>query len=112
MHFLGYPKKAPDYSMVRRFRERLAETGRDKLVWGELSRQLDEKGLKIRKGVVQDASFITSDPGHARADKPRGDDAKTRRSKDDAWVKKGGKSFSGYKLHLKMDLSHGLIREL
>jgi len=112
MHFLGYPKKAPDYSTVWRFRERLAETGKDKLVWAELQRQLDEKGLSVRKGVVQDASFITSDPGHARADKPRGDDARTRRSRDGAWVKKGGKSFFGYKLHLKMDLCHGLIREL
>ena len=32
MHFLGFPEKAPDYSTVWRFRERLAETGRDKLV--------------------------------------------------------------------------------
>jgi len=112
MHFLGYPEKAPDYSTVWRFRERLAETGRDRLVWEELQRQLDEKGLKIRKGVVQDASFITSDPGHARADEPRGDDAETRRSKDGAWSKKGSKSYFGYKLHMKMDLDHGLIREL
>jgi transposase, IS5 family len=112
MHFLGFPKKAPDYSTVWRFRERLAETGRDKLVWEELQRQLDAKGLTVRKGVVQDASFITSDPGHARADKPRGEEAKTRRSRDGAWAKKGGKSVFGYKLHMKMDLGHGLIREL
>jgi IS5 family transposase len=59
--------------------------------------------------VAQDASFITSDPGHARADKPRGDEAQTRRSRDGAWTRKGGKSFFGYKLHLKMDLNHGLI---
>jgi len=111
-HFLGFPEKAPDYSTVWRFRERLAETGRDKLVWEELQRQLDEKGLKIKKGVVQDASFITSDPGHARADKPRGTEAKTRRSRDGAWGKKGGKSYFGNKLHIKMDLDHGLIREL
>ncbi len=52
MHFLGYPKKAPDYSTVWRFRERLAETGRDKLIWEELQRQLDEKGLTVKKGVV------------------------------------------------------------
>jgi IS5 family transposase len=95
-HFLGYPKKAPDYSTVWQFRERLAETGRDKLVWAELQRQLDVKGLTIRKGVVQDASFITSDPGHAAADKPRGEEARTRRSRDGLWTKKGGKSIFGY----------------
>ena len=111
-HFLGFPETVPDYSTVWRLRERLAETGRDKLVWAELQRQLDEKGLTVKKGVVQDASFITSDPGHARADKPRGEEAKTRRSRDGAWVKKGGRSVFGYKLHMKMDLDHGLIREL
>ena len=111
-HFLGFPEKAPDYSTVWRFRERLAETGRDKLIWEELQRQLDLKGLTVRKGVVQDASFITADPGHARADKPRGEEAKTRRSRDGAWSKKGGKSYFGNKLHMKMDLDHGLIREL
>lgn len=108
--FLGFPEKAPDYSTVWSFRERLAESGRDKLVWDELQRQLDEKGLKVRKGVVQDASFITSDPGHAAADKPRGDEAETRRSKDGSWTMKGGKSYYGYKMHMKMDLDHGLIR--
>jgi IS5 family transposase len=112
MHFLGFPEKAPDYSTVWRFRERLAETGKDRLVWEELQRQLDEKGLTVRKGVVQDASFITSDPGHARADKPRGEEARTRRSRDGTWVKKGAKSVFGYKLHMKMDLGYGLIREL
>ena len=99
-HFLGFPEKAPDYSTVWRFRERLAESGRDKLVWKELQRQMDAKGLKVKKGVVQDASFFTSDPGHARADKPRGEEAKTRRSRDGAWVKKGTKSVFGDKLHI------------
>ena len=56
-HFLGYPEKAPDYSTVWQFRERLAETGRDRLVWEELQRQLDEKGLKVRKGVVPGCVF-------------------------------------------------------
>jgi len=110
--FLGFPEKAPDYSTVWRFRERLAESGRDRMVWEELQRQLDAKGLKVRKGVVQDASFITADPGHAKADKPRGEDARTRRSRDGSWTKKGTKSFFGFKLHAKMDLDHGLIRDL
>jgi len=110
--FLGYPEKAPDYSTVWQFRERLADTGKDREVWAELQRQLDEKGLKVRKGVVQDATFITSDPGHAPADKPRGEEAKNRRSRDGSWAKKGGKSSYGYKLHAKSDVDLGLIRDL
>jgi len=111
-HFLGFPGNAPDYSTVWSFRERLAESGRDRLIWAELQRQLDEKGLKVRKGVVQDATFITSDPGHAPAAKPRGEEAETRRSRDGTWAKKGGKSSFGYKLHSKTDTDHDLIRDL
>ncbi len=110
--FLGFPETLPDYSTVWQFRERLAESGRDRLVWEELQRQLDAKGLRVKKGVVQDASFITADPGHAKADKPRGGEAKTRRSGDGTWAKKGGKSSYGYKLHTKMDVDLGLIRDL
>ena len=110
--FLGLPEKIPDYSTVWYFRERLNETGKYEKIWEELNRQLDSKGLKIKKGVIQDATIITTDPGHAKADKPRGDEAKTRRSKDGTWVKKGKKLYFGYKTHTKTDIDFGLIRDL
>ena len=66
----------------------------------------------MKQGVVQDATFITADPGHATVDTPRGDEAKTRRSRDGSWAKKGSKSYFGYKLHSKVDTDLGLIREL
>ena len=109
--FLGFPETIPDYSTVWLFRERLHKTVKDKKIWRELQRQLDAKGLKVKKGVMQDATFITADPGHAKADEPRGDDSKTRRSKDGTWTKKGDKSHFGYKLHTKMDTDYQLIRE-
>jgi len=28
--------------------------------------------MKVKEGVMQDSTFINSDQGHARADKPRG----------------------------------------
>jgi IS5 family transposase len=110
--FLGFPQRIPDFTTVWRFRDRLAETGRDRAIWAELQRQLDARGLRVRKGVVQDATFITADPGHAKADTPRGDEAKTRRSADGTWAKKGTKSYFGYKVHSKVDTDFGLIREL
>ena len=110
--FLGFPESIPDATTVWLFRDRLAETGRDRAVWEELQRQLDERGLRVRKGVVQDATFITSDPGHAPADKPRGGEARTRRSRDGRWAKKGGESSFGFKLHVKTDVDLGLIRDL
>jgi IS5 family transposase len=110
--FIGFPKKVPDFTTVWLFRERLAKTGKDRELWKELQRQLEEKGLKVKKGVIQDAAFITADPGHAKADEPRGGEAKTRRSKDGTWMKKASKSYFGFKLHMKTDTDFGLIREI
>jgi len=110
MNFLGFPEQPPDYSTVWQTRERLAETGKDQLIWAELQRQLDEKGLRVRKGVAQDASFITADPGPSG--KPRGEMAKTRRCRDGAWAKRRDGSTFGYKVHVKTDLEYGLVREV
>ena len=110
--FLGTTETVPDSTTIWKFRERLAETGADKDAWAEMQRQLEAMKLKVQKGIMQDATFITSDPGHAKADTPRGDEAKTRRSKDGAWAKKGTKSFFGYKLHDAMDEKFGLVRRI
>ena len=108
-HFLGYPDKIPDRSTIWKFREDLSENGIH-LIWEELQRQLEEKGFTIKRGTIQDASIITSDPGHAASSKPRGDDAKTRRSRDGTWAKKGTKSEFGYKVHTIIDKEFQFIR--
>ena len=107
-NFLGWPRQPPDYSTVWQFRERLAATMTDAILWAELRRQLDEAGLKVRKGVAQDASFIEADPGPSG--KPCGEEAATRRSNDGDWAKRPKGSVFGYKLHVKTDLEYGLIR--
>jgi IS5 family transposase len=111
-HFLGYPETIPDRSTIWLFRERLAQTGKDTAIWEEFQRQLDAQGLAIKRGVIQDATFITADPGHASADTPRGDQARTRRSRDGTWAKKGTKSQFGYKLHILLDKDKQLIRRI
>jgi len=40
-------------------------------VWNELQRQLASKGLKVRKGHIQDATFIESDLGKKRHSKEK-----------------------------------------
>ena len=50
------------------------------------------RDYKIKEGVIQDAKFITAEPGHQKVDEPRGPETKTRRNKEGEWVKKGGKS--------------------
>ncbi len=110
--FLGTTEIVPDSTTIWKFRERLAQSGMDKEVWAEMQRQLDAMNLKVKKGIMQDATFITADPGHAKKDTPRGGEAKTRRSKDGEWAKKGTKSYFGYKLHDAMDEDFGLVRRI
>jgi IS5 family transposase len=101
--FLGTTEVVPDSTTIWKFKERLANNGKDVEIWNDLQKQLDAMNLKVKKGIIQDASFITSDPGHAKKDAPRGDEAKTRRSRAGSWAKKGIKSYFGYKLHSAMD---------
>lgn len=109
MSFLGFPSPAPDSRTIWLFKERMAETGIDKVVWAELQRQLDAMGLRVKRGTMQDATFIEAD--HGSSNKPRGDEAKTRRSKDGTWAKKGDETHFGYKFHQKTDIDYCLIRE-
>ena len=119
--FLGSWDVIPDHSTVWLFRERLTETGKDQEIWEELQRQLVAKGYEVKKGVIQDASVITADPGQKDRKRKRkgrrgsgggGGGAKTRRSLDGTWLTHGKKSWFGYKLHVKTDMDHGLVRAL
>ncbi|EQD28385.1 transposase IS4 family [mine drainage metagenome] len=114
------------------------------MIW----KQFESRGITIKKGVVQDATIITSDPGkHGKKKTPVSPDmpeivpdtkkdasamsreekrdakirsaenkrlrrsAKTRRSKDGTWVKKGDRSYFGDKLHTVQGTDMPLIRD-
>jgi len=110
MSFLGFPDPFPDSRTIWLFRERMANAGKDEVVWAELQRQLDAMGLQVKHGTIQDATFIEADPGQFK--KQRGKDAKTRRSRDGTIAKKGNEFHFGYKLHQKTDIDYCLIREI
>jgi IS5 family transposase len=110
MTFLGFPDPFPDSRTIWLFKERMAKTEKDKVVWAELQRQLDAMGLRVKRGTIQDATFIEADPGSSK--KTRGGEAKTRRSRDGTWAKKGNETHFGYKLHQKTDIDYCLIREI
>ena len=97
MNFLGYPEELPDRNTIWYFRERLSKTGKDRLVFNEIRDQIMAKRIRIKKGNMQDASFIEADKGEYG--KPRGDDAKTRRSKDGSSATKNNEKHFGYKAH-------------
>src|SRR5512137_2111199 len=111
MNFLCYPGTIPDSTTIWIFRERLKEKDSLDAIWQEVQMQLEAKGLAVKEGSIQDATFITSDPGRS-GNKPRGDEARTRRSKDGTWAKKGNEFHFGYKLHENVDTKYGLIRAI
>src|SRR3989344_4951480 len=96
--FLGFPNEIPDYSTVWRFREALAEDNVLDKIWEELHRQMEEKGIKFSKGVMQDAAFVVAPPGKTNSGmKDRGRGQPSTRNEDGSWSKKGKKSYFGYK---------------
>ena len=76
MAFLGFPDPFPDSRTIWLFKQRMADTEKDKMVWAELQRQLDAMGLQVKRGTIQDATFIEADPGSSK--KPRGEISLTK----------------------------------
>lgn len=110
--FLNFPSTIPDYSTVWRFREYLTEMDLHDKLWEEFMQQLKEKGITFSKGVVQDATFITANPGMTNSGmENRGRGKPTTRNEDGSWTKKNNKSYFGYKLHTKMELGNDFITE-
>jgi len=111
--FLGFPKNIPDYSTIWRFREELAENDLLDQLWVEQKRQLSQHNVDVKEGKIQDATFIHADPGKKNSSMTgRGREAKTSRSKDGSWTKKGKKSIFGFKMHTKMQRGSKLIGEV
>ncbi|MCL4335157.1 MAG: transposase [Candidatus Thermoplasmatota archaeon] len=102
VNFLDYPDLLPDAKTLWYFQERLSRTGRDRIIWDELQRQMEAKGIRVKKDSAQDAIFTTSDPRHMKHAEPRSN-RKTRRSKSGSFTIKNWKTFFGYKGHTIVD---------
>ncbi len=99
----------PDSITIWKFRGRLADSGVDTEIWYALQKQLDAMKLKMKKEIMQDASFITSDPGHDKSGTPHEEEANIQRIKDENWAKKETKPCFGHKLHGAMNEDFGRI---
>ena len=71
MNFLGFPEAIPDSTTIWLFRERLTEKCKLDAIWQELQRQLEAKGLVVKEGSIQDATFITIGPRKIGQQVPR-----------------------------------------
>jgi transposase, IS5 family len=103
--FLNIPDTVPNFSTIWKIKEKLSGHGSDNIIWAEFQRQLVYRGFEVKKGVVQDATIQP-------AKRPTGESPRDGRDRDGGYTVKAGKTSYGYKLHTKVCLDYGLIREL
>src|SRR3954462_3428093 len=107
--FAGIPlaESVPDHSSIWRFREELARRDLAAHLLAEVNRQLDAKGLILRRGTLIDAT--TREAG---ARPPSGDAGEVSpRDPQAGWTRKNGRSRFGYKAHVAGDEGSGIVRE-
>jgi IS5 family transposase len=137
---LRLDQRAPDFSVISRFRTQLVKLGLMQPLFDELNRQIEAKDLILKQGVLLDATLIGSaarPPAAPRVKKtpkpaarpaggqhpdpalqtatPDTTDPFTagKRSKidpDARWARKGRKASFGYKLHIAADDERRIVR--
>jgi IS5 family transposase len=109
--FLGLSLEAacPDHTTLCRFRNRLADAGLSEKLFGEFERQLEARGLLLKRGTMIDASLVATPHRPASADGTR-----PAVDTDAALTARKGKRgvHYGYKLHAGVDLTSRLIRRV
>lgn len=99
----------PDETTICRFRLAAARAGVLERCLAEINRQLDARGLMLKKGTLMDASIVKAT--HNAPKREAGMGAAHPREPGADWTNKNGKSFFGYKLHVGVDQGSGLIRK-
>ena len=126
MRFLGLriEDKVPDAKTIWAFRNALSEAGVMRELFDLFQQQLHKEGLITRTGTIVDASFVEA-PVQRNSKEERaaikngeipeewqGNANKLRQKDTDArWTKKNGRSFFGYKDHVKADAESKLIED-
>ena len=99
-------ESVPDHSSIWRFREELARRGLAEKLLAEVNRQLDAKGMILRRGTLIDATIL-----EAAVRPPGGDIGEVSPHDPQAgWTKKNGRSWFGYKAHVAVDEGSGIVR--
>jgi IS5 family transposase len=101
---------APDHTTLCRFRNRLAAEGLAGKLFAEFERQLEQRGLILKRGTMIDASLVAT-PHRAP---PRDGDADDAADPDAALTARKGQhgTHYGYKMHAGVDQDSRLIRRV
>jgi len=121
LHFAGLKLEddVPDHTTICRFRNALAHKNLGQKLLDLFTAQLNEKGFNLKKGIAVDASIIRSsrhprttiDPMPEDRSEPEEPSVQVTHSEDTdaAWVKKGGRSYYGYKVHMAASVENDII---
>jgi IS5 family transposase len=104
----GLDAATPDETTICRFRGAAAAAGVVEACFAEVVRQLDAKGVTLRKGTLMDATIVAA--AHNPPPRAAGMGAAHPREEGADWTNKNGKSFFGYKAHIGMDEGSGIVR--
>lgn len=117
---LALADEVPDHSTLWRFREALGKAGLAQAVFAEIDRQLDRRGMILRKGTLIDASLIAAQahppakpkdvPPTPAGERPKSLLERSMIDPDAGWTRRGFKRVFGYKAHIGVDQGSGIIR--
>lgn len=106
---LSLEDQTPDHVTLWRFRQVLGEKGLDRKLLEEINRQLESRGLLLKRGTLLDASLVK-----AQARRPpmpsQGRPTEDPVDADANWTRQYGRYHYGYKAHLGVDEGSGLVR--
>jgi IS5 family transposase len=102
---LSLEDKAPDHTVLNRFRNALIAQGLLDKLFAELDRQLEKAGVILKRGTMLDATLIEAVSAPPSENRPSADP-------DARFTKRQGKPGStfGYKAHVGVDEGSGIIR--
>jgi len=115
MLFTGFEiaEETPDETTLCRFRNILVKRGLYDSIFVELNYQLEKHGIKVKKAdaALVDATIILSS---ARPRQTIEENGKVKQSADEGarWVKKGNKSYFGYRGYAIADGKNGFIQHI
>lgn len=107
--FRGVPLdcETPDHSSIWRFRQTIERLGLAEQLLAEVNRQLDARGLIVKRGTLVDATIIEA----AVQPPPHADGQVNARGPDASFTVKNDQTYFGYKAHLAVDEESGVVRQ-
>lgn len=106
---LGLDAHTPDETTIWRFRNDAAQADAMQACFAEVNRQLEARGLVLKKGMLMDATLVQAT--HTAPKMSAGAGAAHAREPEVNWTKKNGKAHFGDKGHVGMDRGSGLVRK-